>query len=260
MRQPRKRFGQHFLRDKYVTQRIVDALAPQPGEPVVEIGPGEGALTVSLLKRVTPLHVVEFDRDLVACLRDTHAPDQLTVHQADALKFDFRTLALPSKKLRVIGNLPYNISTPLLFHLLEQLDCIQDMVFMLQKEVVDRMAARPDTSEYGRLSVMIQWRLRVQPLFDVPPEAFFPPPKVQSTVVRLIPHAHAPISVNHPETFARVVQAAFGHRRKMLRNNLKEVIPVNELSAIGVDPMRRAETLTLEEFARIANHVTAMPR
>jgi len=249
---PRKRLGQHFLRDRYVIQRIAEELMPRAGDTVVEIGPGEGALTRALLQRVTPLHAVELDRDLAATLRAEFAPERLIVHQADALNFDFRRLVAPGAKLQLVGNLPYNISTPLLFHLLEQLDAIHDMLFMLQKEVVDRMAAAPDTADYGRLSVMIQWRLRVEPLFDVPPQAFYPPPKVESTVVHLTPHAKPRIAVDDPNVFARVVQTAFAHRRKTLRNNLKGLVRAGVLESIGIDPNRRAETLSLEEFARVA--------
>lgn len=252
---PRKRFGQHFLRDRHVIQDIVDSVAPQPNDTVVEIGPGDGALTRLLVERTTPLHVVEFDRDLVEHLRGAFAPERLVIHQADALNFDFRQLKPPEQRLRVVGNLPYNISTPILFHLLDQIDCINDMVFMLQKEVVDRMAAVPDTSDYGRLSVMIQWRLKVTPLFNVAPSAFQPPPKVQSTVVRLVPHSTPPIQVANPETFSLVVRAAFAHRRKMLRNNLKDIVPNKDLEMVGIDPQRRAETLTLAEFARIAGTI-----
>jgi 16S rRNA (adenine1518-N6/adenine1519-N6)-dimethyltransferase len=249
---PRKRFGQHFLRDRGVIRHIVDAFAPAADDHVLEIGPGEGALTRLLLERVAPIEVVEFDRDLVARLRAEFPVERLIVHQADALEFDFGERR-QDKRLRLIGNLPYNISTPILFHLLEQIDCIRDMVFMLQKEVVDRMAAAPDTPDYGRLSVMIQWQLEVTPLFDVPPEAFDPPPQVDSTVVQLVPHTVAPISVNDPNVFAAVVRAAFANRRKMLRNNLKDVIANDRLEALGIDPTRRAETLTLAEFSNIAN-------
>ncbi len=250
---PRKRFGQHFLRDRSVIHDIVAAFAPRAGEPIVEIGPGEGVLTRELLQRVTPLHVVELDRDLVAHLRATFPAPQLIVHEADALEFDFRTLAPAGTRLRLLGNLPYNISTPLLFHLLEQADGIADMLFMLQKEVVDRLAAEPDTADYGRLSVMIQYRLRVEPLFEVPPQAFFPPPKVDSAVVRLVPHKIPPVQVNDPQVFSQIVKAAFAARRKTLRNNLKGIMSAERLAALGIDANRRAETLTLAEFACLAN-------
>lgn len=260
--QPKKRFGQHFLHDRGIVQRILDAFDPQPGEILVEIGPGPGALTRPLLERCAPLHVVELDRDLAAQLRTEFAPERLLVHEADALKFDFCALAphtdvpaslAPGGKLRLIGNLPYNISTPLLFHLLDQERCIHDMLFMLQKEVVDRMAAPPGGKDYGRLSVMIQWRLRVEKLFDVRPGAFTPPPKVDSSVVRLVPHAQPPVEVRDTDAFARVVQTAFAQRRKTLRNNLKGLLAAEVLEALGIDPQRRAETLTLAEFAALAN-------
>jgi 16S rRNA (adenine1518-N6/adenine1519-N6)-dimethyltransferase len=254
---PRKRFGQHFLHDRGVIRRIVDEFSPHADDVTVEIGPGEGALTRDLLEKVPHLHVVEFDRDLVSYLRERFPADRLTVHQADALEFDFCRVAPADRRLRIIGNLPYNISTPLLFHLLEHIGCIGEMVFMLQKEVVDRLAAEPDTSDYGRLSVMIQWRLQVESLFEVPPEAFTPPPKVDSAVVRLTPHAVAPVSIRDPYVFSGVVRAAFAHRRKMLRNNLKEIIALEQLAALGIDPQRRAETLTLAEFALIANSLAS---
>ena len=267
--QPKKRFGQHFLHDRGIVQRILDAFDPQPGETLVEIGPGPGALTRPLLERCTTLHVVELDRDLAARLRTDSdrwlparstspipglvPPAQLVVHEADALKFDFCSLAPAGGRLRIIGNLPYNISTPLLFHLLEQRHCIGDMLFMLQKEVVDRMAAAPGSKDYGRLSVMLQWQLRVEKLFDVRPGAFTPPPKVDSSVVRLVPHATAPIQVRDAVAFAHVVRAAFAQRRKTLRNNLKGLMTAETLESLGIDPQRRAETLTLVEFAAVAN-------
>ena len=255
----RKRFGQHFLHDRGIVQRILDAFDPQPGETLVEIGPGPGALTRPLLERCTPLHVVELDRDLAARLRADfdRLPEQLVVHEADALKFDFCSLVAAGGRLRIIGNLPYNISTPLLFHLLEQRHCIGDMLFMLQKEVVDRMAAAPGGKDYGRLSVMLQWQLRVEKLFDVRPGAFTPPPKVDSSVVRLVPHATAPIQVRDADAFAHVVRAAFAQRRKTLRNNLKGLMTAETLESLGIDPQRRAETLTLVEFAAVANALPA---
>src|SRR3990167_7500188 len=203
---PRKRFGQHFLHDRGVISRIVAALAPQAGDHVVEIGPGTGALTRELLARMTHLDAVELDRDLLARLEAEFPRDRLILHNADALKFDFCKIASGGGKLRVIGNLPYNISTPLLFHLLDQAGCIEDMLFMLQKEVVDRMCAAPGGKDYGRLSVMIQYRCRVEKLFDVAPGAFTPPPKVDSAVVRLLPLATPPVAINDDAQFARVVR------------------------------------------------------
>lgn len=251
--QPKKRFGQHFLHDRAIVQRILDAFDPQPDQTIVEIGPGPGALTGPLLGRIERMHAVELDRDLAAQLRAHYPPAQLVLHEADALRFDFCALAPAAGNLRVIGNLPYNISTPLLFHLLEQERCIHDMLFMLQKEVVTRMAAAPGGKDYGRLSVMLQWRLRVEKLFDVRPGAFTPPPKVDSAVVRLTPHRMPPVAVHDAAVFARVVQAAFAQRRKTLRNNLKGVLEAEALAALGIDPQRRAETLTLLEFSVLAN-------
>ena len=255
--QPKKRFGQHFLHDRGVVQRILDALDPRAGDTLVEIGPGPGALTRPLLDRIGHLHAVELDRDLAAQLRSDYAPGKLTVHEADALKFDFCALAPAGGKLRIVGNLPYNISTPLLFHLLDQERCIGDMLFMLQKEVVTRMAAAPGNKDYGRLSVMLQWRVRVEKLFDVRPGAFTPPPKVDSTVVRLTPHHNPPVDVHDAAVFAQLVQAAFAQRRKTLRNNLKGLLSTETISALGIAPERRAETLSLVEFALLANTLSS---
>jgi 16S rRNA (adenine1518-N6/adenine1519-N6)-dimethyltransferase len=253
----RKRFGQHFLHDRGVVRRILDAFHPQPGDTVVEIGPGLGALTAPLLERIPHLHVVELDRDLVTRLRSEYPPERLTVHPADALAFDFGSLVPAAGRLRVIGNLPYNISTPLIFHLLDCLPAIHDMLFMLQKEVVLRLAAAPGGKDYGRLSVMVQWRCRVERLFDVGPGAFTPPPKVDSSIVRLTPHATPPVTVADPRVFAQLVQAAFAQRRKTLRNNLKGLLPTEAIAALGIAPERRAETLSLEEFAALANACAA---
>ncbi len=251
--QARKRFGQHFLHDRNVIGRIVAALAPKDGELIVEIGPGKGALTHVLLNQLTHLHAVEFDRDLVARLRAEIPAEHVTLHQADALKFDFCQLATNGRKLRVIGNLPYNISTPLLFHLLEQASCIQDMLFMLQKEVVQRLGAAPGGKDYGRLSVMIQYRCAVEKLFNVAPGAFTPAPRVDSSIVRLVPHARPPVTVNDTEQFAHLVKAAFTSRRKVLRNTLKGVVTPETMAALGIDAGRRAETLSLAEFAVLSN-------
>jgi len=248
----RKRFGQHFLHDGGVIARIVTEFDPRPGEVIVEIGPGKGALTHMLLERVQSLHAVELDRDLVSYLQSTFAHG-LVIHEADALKFDFCHLATPGTSLRLIGNLPYNISTPLLIRLLELGPCINDMLFMLQKEVVDRMAAGPGGKDYGRLSVMVQWRCRVERVLEVSAAAFSPPPRVESAVVRLTPHEHAPITVNDPDHFRQIVLAAFNQRRKVLRNSLKDVISADTMARLGIDPNRRAETLSLQEFAALAN-------
>ena len=246
---PRKALGQNFLHDPGVLSKIVAAIAPQPGDHMVEIGPGLGALTRPLLERLEHLHVIEIDRDLAARLRAEFPPDRLTVHETDALKFDFASLG---HALRIVGNLPYNISSPLLFHLADYAERIRDMHFMLQKEVVDRMAAEPDTPDYGRLSVMLQARFRIAKLFNVPPGAFRPPPKVDSAVVRLAPLPPEAIPYRNAKSFAEVVARAFGQRRKTLRNTLKNLIAAEQLTALGIDPGRRGETLSVAEFAKIS--------
>jgi 16S rRNA (adenine1518-N6/adenine1519-N6)-dimethyltransferase len=249
---PRKRFGQHFLHDPAVVRRIVAVIAPQPGDRLVEIGPGEGAITFELLRAAGHLDAIELDRDLVEPLRARSAGlGELVVHSADALCFDFCSLAGAGEKLRLAGNLPYNISTPLLFHLLDQAACIRDMHFMLQKEVVERMAAQPGGKDYGRLSVMLQARCEVIPLFTVGPGAFRPPPKVDSAVVRLLPLAH-PLPIPDRALFARIVAAAFAQRRKTLRNGLKGLLDAETIAALGIDPGARAEQLALADFARLA--------
>lgn len=248
----RKRFGQHFLRDVSIVQRIIDAFAPQSDDYVVEIGPGDGTLTRALAPRVARLHAIEIDHDLVARLDDELGDrTNVLIHQADALQFDLCQLASAGHKLRLIGNLPYNISTPLLFRLLAQSQCIQDMCFMLQKEVVERLTAGPGSKAYGRLSVMIQWRCRAQRLFTVPPAAFSPRPKVESMIVYLEPYVTPPIAVADEPAFTRVVAAAFAARRKTLRNALGGMLSAEELRATGIDPVRRGETLTLAEFAAL---------
>lgn len=250
---PRKRFGQNFLHDPSVIQRIVSAIDPQPEQLLIEIGPGEGAITQPLLQRVEKLEIIELDRDLIAHLRTLeNGPGRLTIHNADALRFDFRTLAV-QQKLRIVGNLPYNISTPLLFHLLEQIDTIQDMHFMLQKEVVDRLAAKPGTKDWGRLGIMVQYYCRVSPLFNVGPGAFRLPPKVESTVVRLVPHPAPPVELEDVSTLARITTQAFSLRRKTLRNTLRNLVQVSTMESLSIDPQRRPETLSLEEFAKLAN-------
>ena len=250
---PRKRFGQHFLHDPAVIRRIVDAIDARAGERVVEIGPGRGALTRPLLERLGGLDAVELDRDIVAELPARLADvGEMRLHQADALAFDFRTLAADAP-LVVVGNLPYNISTPLLFHLYEQTDRIARMIFMVQKEVAQRLAAAPGGKDYGRLSVMSQWRCDITALFDVGPGAFTPPPQVDSTVVRLVPRP-PPLTLRDAGRFAQVVKAAFGQRRKTLRNSLRDLVDLSAFAAAGVDPNRRAETLSLTEFAILANH------
>ena len=247
---PRKRFGQNFLHDPGVIDRIVRAIDPQPGQRLVEIGPGLGALTGPLLQAIKQMDAIELDRDLVPKLADRFG-ERLHLHNADALKFDFGQLAR-EHRLRVVGNLPYNISTPLIFHLLEQAQYVQDMHFMLQKEVVDRLAASPGGGDYGRLSVMVQQRCRVEHLFNVPPGAFHPPPKVVSAIVRLLPYETPPVPVAEPALFARIVAKAFSQRRKTLRNTLKGELDAESIQTCGIDPTRRAETLSIEEFGCLA--------
>ena len=252
---PRKRFGQNFLRDPVVIGNIVSAVHPLRTDRLVEIGPGQGAITAPLLAAAGELSVVELDRDLIGPLQIRCADiGKLVVHNADALSFDFCQLA-QDIPLRVIGNLPYNISTPLLFHLLEQHHCIKDMHFMLQKEVVERMAAGPGSRQYGRLSIMLQYRCRVTPLFNIGPTAFDPPPKVESAFVRLEPFEQPPVQVNDEKLFRTLVKQAFSQRRKTLRNTLREMLDADTLSRLGVDPSARAETLAIEDFAVLANHL-----
>ncbi|CAG1009956.1 Ribosomal RNA small subunit methyltransferase A [Burkholderiales bacterium] len=245
----RKRFGQNFLADPHYVARIADAVAPRPGETVVEIGPGLGALTAQLVARAGRVVAIEIDRDLAARLRGRFPPHALELVVGDALAFDFRSLGCD---LRVVGNLPYNISSPLLFHLAAQADALRDLTVMLQKEVVARMTAEPATPEYGRLTVMLRATFAVERLFVVPPAAFRPPPKVDSAVARLVPLRAAAPRIADAERFARVVAAAFGQRRKTLRNALDGVVAPAAFAAAGIDPMRRGETLSIAEFVALA--------
>jgi 16S rRNA (adenine1518-N6/adenine1519-N6)-dimethyltransferase len=246
----RKRFGQHFLIDRACIERILDAIDPRPGERVVEIGPGLGALTESLLERTGRLDVVEIDRQLAGRLQALHAPSRLNVHVEDALKFDFRALG---QGLRIVGNLPYNISSPILFRLGEHADAIIDAHVMLQKEVVDRMQAAPGSREYGRLTVMIGYRFHVERLFYVGAGSFRPQPQVESAFVRLRPRAPLTWPARDERLFARVVAAAFGQRRKTLRNALSNLVTQERLRAEGFDPQARGETLSIERFVALAN-------
>ncbi len=247
---PRKRFGQNFLEDQGVVEQIVAAIRPQPGERFIEIGPGLGALTLPLLQRLEHLDVIEIDRDIVDGLRASHPANRLTIHEGDALEFDIAALG---RDLRVVGNLPYNISTPLLFHLTNHAGAVHDAHFMLQREVVERMSAQPGTAEYGRLSVMLQYRWSIDSLFDVPPSAFRPAPKVWSSVVRMIPHRVLPHVADDERLFADVVMRAFGQRRKTLRNTLREKLTASDFEQLGIDPVARGETLGVADFVRIAN-------
>ncbi|MGH8307134.1 MAG: 16S rRNA (adenine(1518)-N(6)/adenine(1519)-N(6))-dimethyltransferase RsmA [Gammaproteobacteria bacterium] len=250
----RKRFGQHFLHDRNIINKILLAVAPKPDDFLVEIGPGLGAITLPLLTCCGTLTVVELDRDVIPHLRES-AGDKGTLHiiQADALKTDFCALAPKGRKIRLIGNLPYNISTPLLFHLLDQAGSIQDMHFMLQKEVVQRMAAKPGGKDYGRLTVMLAVRCKVEPLFKIGSGAFSPPPKVESAFVRLLPYASSPFPLTDPARFARLVSQAFSHRRKTLRNALQGLADEAAIRAADLNPADRPETLSAADYARLAS-------
>ncbi|MBI4936723.1 MAG: 16S rRNA (adenine(1518)-N(6)/adenine(1519)-N(6))-dimethyltransferase RsmA [Nitrosomonadales bacterium] len=250
MHKARKRFGQNFLVDEQIIASIIAAIRPEHADNMVEIGPGLGALTRPLLQHLDRLHVVEIDRDIIARLESDYPQDKLVIHAGDALKFDLALLPAP---LRIVGNLPYNISSPLLFHFAEYAGRIRDMHFMLQDEVVERMVAAPSTSAYGRLSVMLQYRFYMEKLLDVPPEAFRPAPKVNSAVVRMIPLAANEVRVRNGKLFGEIVTAAFGQRRKTLRNTLKNYLDENGLRQLGIDPQLRAENLGVAEFARIAD-------
>jgi len=251
--QARKRFGQHFLTDKAVIAEIVDAIDPQPGQAMVEIGPGLAAMTQPLVERLGHLQVIELDRDLAVRLRQHK---QLTVHEADVLKVDITALAagLGTQTLRVVGNLPYNISTPILFHLLDHVAVIQDQHFMLQKEVVERMVAAPSSAAYGRLSVMLQWRYAMEMVVEVGPMAFDPPPRVDSAVVRMTPHAQpAPLPVT---LLSELVQVAFSQRRKLLRHTLGKWLQERGAAA-DFDVQRRAEEVAVAEYVQLAQRVSA---
>ena len=255
---PRKRFGQNFLHDPGIIQRIVQVIDPKPGDNLVEIGPGQGAITQLLLQKVHRMHAVELDRDLVGPLASLCEPiGELHIHNTDALKFDFTQLAEAGRPLRIVGNLPYNISTPLLFHLLDQSEQILDMHFMLQKEVVERMAAPHGSKTYGRLSVMLQARAQVTSLFNIGPGAFNPPPKVDSAFVRLQPSHPPPYHIDDWTIFSQTVSHAFSQRRKTLRNSLKQIMPASAIEAAGIDPGIRVEQLSVADFATLANAAAA---
>ncbi len=248
----RKRFGQNFLQDDRVLGNIIDAIEPRPADTMVEIGPGLAAMTDLLLKSLPHMHVVELDRDLVARLEKRYPRERLTIHAGDALKFDFGSIPVPAgQKLRVVGNLPYNISSPLLFHLAEFAPLVQDQHFMLQKEVVERMVAEPGTKAYSRLSVMLQWRYRMDLLFIVPPDAFDPPPKVDSAIVRMIP-IEKPLACDAARLEA-VVQKAFSQRRKVIRNCVAGMFTEEQLLAAGINPQDRPETVPVEAYVALAN-------
>ncbi|HRK57901.1 MAG TPA: 16S rRNA (adenine(1518)-N(6)/adenine(1519)-N(6))-dimethyltransferase RsmA, partial [Burkholderiaceae bacterium] len=250
---------QNFLREPHWVARIVEAIAPQAGERIVEIGPGLAAMTTPLIARAGHISAVEIDRDLAARLRERFEPSQLDVIEADALSLDWAVLADQAPQLlRIVGNLPYNISTPLLFALMPIADRVIDQHFMLQKEVVDRMVAPPGGADYGRLSVMLQRRYVLERLFDVPPEAFYPAPQVVSSIVRLRPRPAQTIAPVDEQAFARVVAAAFGQRRKTLRNALAGVVSLEQMTQAGIDPQVRAQQLDLECFERLAQHAMVL--
>ncbi|MFZ2540740.1 MAG: 16S rRNA (adenine(1518)-N(6)/adenine(1519)-N(6))-dimethyltransferase RsmA [Gallionella sp.] len=254
----RKRFGQNFLVDEQIIDNILTVIHPEPEDNMVEIGPGLGALTRPLLKKMNRLHVVEIDRDIIARLENDYPQDnsnsRLIIHAGDALAFDFSALAAP---LRIVGNLPYNISSPLLFHFAAYAERILDMHFMLQNEVVERMVAKPSTPEYGRLSVMLQYRFHMEKLLDVPPESFRPAPKVNSAVVRMIPLPTSEILVHNEKLFADIVRAAFGQRRKTLRNTLRSYLNEEDFARLGINAHLRAENLSVAKFVQAANYLNA---
>lgn len=247
---PRRRFGQNFLVDDALIEAIIESVNPRQGECVVEIGPGLGALTRPLIERLGHLHVVEIDRDLAHSLRAEFATGRLTVHEYDALNFDFAGLG---SGLRVVGNLPYNISTPILFHLARSAPAIRDLHVMLQREVVERMVARPSSSEYGRLSVMIQYQFELEPLMTIPGSAFRPAPKVESAFLRMKPFARLPHPARNEVRFRHIVTAAFSRRRKTLRNALKGYLSADDFNRLGIDASRRPQDLAVSEFVRLAD-------
>ena len=248
----RKRFGQNFLIDDSIIFQIIQSIMPLPGEDLVEIGPGLGAMTRPLLNAAKKMTVIELDRDLIDYLKTLEG---LTVINEDVLKVDLPKLAKQNGKLRVVGNLPYNISTPIIFHLLSNVEIIDDMHFMLQKEVIDRMAATPGDSAYSRLSIMVQRYCEVVPLLEIPPESFDPAPKVMSQFVRLIPYQGNPYGIKDDAIFFDVVKEAFSMKRKMLRNNLKPLMTQDEIAALGIEPTLRAENLNIEDFVTLSNYL-----
>ena len=253
----KKRFGQNFLTDQAIISSLIEAINPLQNQTIVEIGPGLGALTKPLLKKINHLHVVEIDRDIVSWMQNEYAKTAVTIHNVDALKFEFAQLVnnKSGENLRVVGNLPYNISTPILFHFLDNVAHVTDMHFMLQKEVVERMVAQPSTPAYGRLSVMLQYHLAMEYLITVPPEAFEPAPKVESAFVRCIPHAIKPEIANDFNLFAKVVLAAFGQRRKTIRNTLKDFLNDSDFAHLKINSQLRAENLSVKDYVLIANYI-----
>lgn len=249
----RKRFGQNFLVDESIIFQIIQSIMPMPGEDLVEIGPGLGAMTRPLLNAAKEMTVIELDRDLIDYLKTLKG---LTVINEDVLKVDLPKLCKQGGKLRVVGNLPYNISTPIIFHLLSNVEMIEDMHFMLQKEVIERMAAQPGDSAFSRLSIMVQRYCEVVPLLEIPPESFDPAPKVMSQFVRLIPYDGNPYGIKDDALFFDVVKDAFSMKRKMLRNNLKSLFTEAEIESLGIDPKIRAENLQIEDFVKLSNYLS----
>jgi 16S rRNA (adenine1518-N6/adenine1519-N6)-dimethyltransferase len=252
---PRKRFSQNFLVDETTISAIVDVIGPRPDDRMVEIGPGLAAITRPLARVVHPLHVVEIDRDIVARLKNEFSAGELAIHEGDALEFDFASLG---PDLRVVGNLPYHISTPILFHLFESADRIRDIHVMLQAEVVERMVAAPGSSEYGRLSVMLQYRFDMEKVLDVAPEAFSPAPKVESAVIRMSPRRSDWRRAKDEKALSETVALAFSQRRKTLRNTLGRALSAADFETLGIDPQARAQTLPVEDFIRIADYRVAL--
>ena len=247
----KKRFGQHFLHDHFVIQKIIHEIHPLKTDHMVEIGPGLGALTFPLLEKLSRLNVIEIDRDVIARLQQKN-DSRLIIHSEDALNYDFSNLT-DNQELRVVGNLPYNISTPIIFHLLGSANAIQDMHFMLHNEVVQRITAQPGNKSYGRLSVMVQYYCLTEYLFFVGPESFNPPPKVDSAILRLTPWKTPPFKAKNEKQLSLLVAQAFSMRRKTLRNNLKKIISANQIENLGIDPSQRAETLEIEQFVQLSN-------
>ena len=252
---PRKRFGQNFLQDREIIRKIAQVIYPQKSDKLVEIGPGLGALTLELLPLVDSLDVIEFDRDIIPKLKENAAQyaDILHVHQADVLQFDFASLYLNDNKLRIVGNLPYNISSPILFHALKFISIIKDIHIMLQQEVAERIVASPGGKDYGRLSVMVQYHCRGEMLFNISPKAFFPEPKVNSSFIRLTPLEKKAFLAKNFIVFETIVREAFNHRRKTIRNSLKNIISESDLELLGIDSNRRPEELSVDDFVRISN-------
>ena len=248
----KKKFGQNFLKDAAIIHSIIQSINPLPNDLLIEIGPGLGALTKPLLEKTNRLLAIELDRDIVSWMENEYSKKNITIFNEDVLNFNFNQF---DQKIRIVGNLPYNISTPILFKCIDNILNIKDLHFMLQKEVVDRMIAVPSSTEYGRLSVMLQYYFTMEHLVDVPKESFDPEPKVESSFVRLIPYEHYPFVANNIEQFGRIVKEAFSQRRKTIRNTLKSFISENDFQKIGINPQLRAENLSVSDFVKISNYL-----